>query len=289
MTRFGIGMPSDLAPYCDRGLFMAWARLAEQSHFSTLAVIDKMNYDLWDPLTALAGAATITDHIRLATVILQLPNRNAVEVAKRAAVVDQMSGGRLDLGVGLGGHVDDYDIVGASFAGRGKVMSAQIKRIREVWNGARLATNEQGQCGPAPVQALGPPIWVGGWSAAAVRRAARLGDGFVAGIGEPRRTVELAAQARNLAHELGKTGFRSVALAYAWLGDGGRTADYRAITRYYGGNSERTRWVLSGSAGSIAERLRALGESGFDEVIVLPLAPDMSFVGDIATALGLVP
>lgn len=286
MTWFGIGLPSDLPPLCDRELFLTWTRRAEECGFHTAAVIDKMDYDLWDPLTALAGAATVTERIRLATVLLQLPNRNAVEVAKRAAVVDQLSGGRLDLGVGLGGHAADYLVVGADYRGRGPRIAEQVEQLRTIWTVARKADRAVGRCGPAPVQVPGPPLWMGGWSDVAVERAAEIADGFVTGIGDPRRTAALAGRARSLAIAHGRTGFACIALAYVVIDGVGDAENYRSIVRYYGGDADREQWIVGGPAGSVAERLQAMGD-GFDGVIALPLVADVDFVPALAAALEL--
>ncbi len=101
--KLGIGLPNTLAHETDRRLMLDWARLADEAGFDLLATIDKPNFDSWDPLVTLAGVAGVTSRARLATTILQLPNRNEVLVAKQAAVVDQLSGGRLVLGVAQGG------------------------------------------------------------------------------------------------------------------------------------------------------------------------------------------
>ena len=97
-----------------------------------LSTIDKPNYDSWDPLTTLAGVAGVTSRARLATTILQLPPRNEVLVAKHAAVVDQLSGGHLVLGVAQGGREDDYEVLGAPFSGRSARFERQVSRIREM-------------------------------------------------------------------------------------------------------------------------------------------------------------
>jgi hypothetical protein len=102
--KLGIGLPNTMAHETDRKLMLDWARLADEAGFHVLGTIDKPNFDSWDPLVTLAGAAAVTERARLATAILQLPNRNEVLVAKQAAVVDQLSGGRLDLGIAQGGR-----------------------------------------------------------------------------------------------------------------------------------------------------------------------------------------
>lgn len=289
MTWFGIGLPSDLPPLCDRALFLAWTRQAEECGFRTAAVIDKMNYDLWDPLTALAAAAAVTERIRLATVVLQLPNRNAIEVAKRAAVVDQLSAGRLDLGVGLGGHRDDYDVVGAEYRGRGPRLAEHIEQIRALWSDAAQASETEGRCGPAPIQRPGPPVWIGGWSDVAVERAVALADGFVTGVGDPERTAYLAGRARELAAANGRADFACVAVVYVRFGATRvpESSGYRSIVRYYGGDGEREQWVVSGCADSVAQRLHELGRNGFDGVIALPTEPRLELVPELAGALGI--
>lgn len=105
--KLGIGLPNTLAHGTDRRLMLDWFRMADEAGFYSLSTIDKPNYDSWDPLTTLAGVSGVTERSRLATTMLQLPNRNEVLVAKQAAVIDQLSGGRLDLGVSIGGRKDD--------------------------------------------------------------------------------------------------------------------------------------------------------------------------------------
>ena len=100
--KLGIGLPNTMAHETDRRLMLDWARLADQAGFHELAVIDKPNYDSWDPLATLAAAAAVTERARLATTILQLPNRDEVLVTKQAATIDRVSNGRLDLGVAVG-------------------------------------------------------------------------------------------------------------------------------------------------------------------------------------------
>jgi alkanesulfonate monooxygenase SsuD/methylene tetrahydromethanopterin reductase-like flavin-dependent oxidoreductase (luciferase family) len=156
--KVGIGLPNTMANEVDRRLMLAWARLAEDAGFHVLGTIDKPNYDSWDPLATLAGVAAATERIRLATTILQLPPRNEVLVAKQAAVIDQLSGGRLDLGLGQGGREDDFEVLGADFRGRGERFERQVGRIREIWRKARDSDSEHGVLGPAPVQEPAPPL-----------------------------------------------------------------------------------------------------------------------------------
>jgi alkanesulfonate monooxygenase SsuD/methylene tetrahydromethanopterin reductase-like flavin-dependent oxidoreductase (luciferase family) len=82
--KLGIGLPNTMPQETDRSLMLGWARLADEAGFDVLGTIAKPNYDSWALLATLAGVAGVTDRIRLATTILQLPNRNEVMVAKQA-------------------------------------------------------------------------------------------------------------------------------------------------------------------------------------------------------------
>lgn len=212
--KLGIGLPNTLAHEIDRSLFLSWARLADEAGFHNLGTIDKPNYDSWDPLTTLAAAAGVTERARLASTIVQLPNRNEVLVAKQAAVIDQVSGGRLDLGVAVGGREDDYEIFEAHFRGKGKRFGRQIERIREIWSDARSSDHDHGVLGPPPVQEPGPPIWVGGSSPPAVQRAIELGDGFIFGTPGPKRMADMTPTIREEAAKRGKTNYPVAGLAY---------------------------------------------------------------------------
>src|SRR5262245_34444098 len=202
--RLGLGLPNTMAHETDRKLMLDWARLADDAGFDVLGTIDKPNYDSWDPLVTLAGVAGVTERIRLATTILLLPPRNEVLVAKQAAVVDQLSGGRLVLGVAQGGREDDFELFGASFRGRSEHFEEQVGRIREIWRGARGSHHEYGAVGPAPVQDPGPPIWVGALQPRAVERAARVADGFLFGTAGPAAMSQVAPGIRDAFAAQGK-------------------------------------------------------------------------------------
>jgi alkanesulfonate monooxygenase SsuD/methylene tetrahydromethanopterin reductase-like flavin-dependent oxidoreductase (luciferase family) len=169
--RVGVWMPNAMPFGLERGFFLEWVRLADEAGFDTLSTLDRPNYDMWDPLVSLAAAATATEHIRLATTTLPLPNRNEVLVAKQAAVIDRLSGGRLTLGVSLGSRPDDYEVFGATLEHRVARFRHQLARIRQVWAEARQSDREHGVLGPPPVQDPGPPIWIGALTERARQRA----------------------------------------------------------------------------------------------------------------------
>src|SRR5918992_4568312 len=116
--QIGIGLPSTI-PGVEGPRVVEWARSAERRGFSSLGTIDRIVYDNYDPLIALAGAAAVTERIRLASTILIAPYRgNGALVAKQAASLDRLSNGRLVLGVAVGGREDDYTASGADFRTR---------------------------------------------------------------------------------------------------------------------------------------------------------------------------
>ncbi len=133
----GIGLPTTI-PGVTGAQVLEWARRAEARGFSSLGTIDRIVYANYEPLIALAAAAAVTERIRLATTILIAPYRaNAALVAKQAATLDNLSGGRLVLGVAVGGREDDYEVSGVDFHTRGKRFDAMLAEWDELWRGDR--------------------------------------------------------------------------------------------------------------------------------------------------------
>ena len=147
------------------------------------------------------------DHV-LVTGILILPQRQTVLVARQAADVDLLSGGRLRLGVGIGYNPVEYHALGAGWATRGRRLDEQIPYLRQLWSGEPVSfTGEFDQIDRAavyPPPAHPIPIWLGGSSEAAFRRAARLADGFIFGYGLRDEAVHAWRRVRELLHEQGR-------------------------------------------------------------------------------------
>ena len=162
-----------------------------------------------DPLVWLAYVAAATETLLLGTGILILPQRNPAVVAKEAASLDRLSGGRLRLGIGVGWLEEEFDALGVPFAGRGKRTDAYVAAMRALWTGEQVTLDDGYQRWDKAVSLPTPtngsiPIVVGGHSEAAARRAGRLGDGFFPGKGSPQQLAHLFQVMRDAAEQAGR-------------------------------------------------------------------------------------
>ena len=138
----------------------------------------------YDPLTILAFAAAQTERVTLGTSVLVLPYHNPMRLAKQAATLDQLSGGRLALGVGVGVIDTELEAMGVPFAERGAYSDESIAIMKTLWqdddprHDGRFFQFSGMTFSPRPVRAEGIPLLIGGTSRAAIRRAARHGDGW---------------------------------------------------------------------------------------------------------------
>jgi alkanesulfonate monooxygenase SsuD/methylene tetrahydromethanopterin reductase-like flavin-dependent oxidoreductase (luciferase family) len=283
--KLGIGLPNTMAYEADRRLMLEWARLADEAGFDVLGTIDKPNYDSWDPLATLAGVAGVTERIKLATTILQLPPRNEVLVAKQSAVIDQLSGGRLILGIAQGGSKDDYDVLGAEFRRRSERFERQVNRIREIWRDARESDREHGVLGPPPVQDP-PRIWIGAVNPPAVERALRLADGFIFGTAGSQMMGQYTPGIRQGLAANGKPDATVAGLAYVAIGDDPKKAldeGTHHVLRYYGQLwTEPENLIHHGSTSKLAEEVQAYADAGIDVLILTPQIPSLDQVERIA-------
>ncbi|MEV0766759.1 TIGR03619 family F420-dependent LLM class oxidoreductase [Nocardia salmonicida] len=137
----------------------------------------------FDPFVSLSIAAEATSKLRLITYVMVAGYRSPYLGAKSASSLDVLSGGRLTLGLAAGYLKSEFEALGADFARRGKLLDEAISAMRATWAGAEHDGTEFGVPGhislPAPAQPQGPPIWIGGNSAAAQRRAVEVGDGWM--------------------------------------------------------------------------------------------------------------
>lgn len=196
MTAFGIQLPIQaqstyfVEPWetvAGRRELAAVARACDENGFDYVAVCDHvaiprdraeaMSTTWYDTVATLSWLAGITEHVRLLSHVFVPAYRHPLATAKAFSTIDALSGGRAILGVGAG-HVEaEFDALGVSFADRGRLTDEAVDQIRAAFVD-EWAAGDLGQR-PRPVQQGGPPIWIGGSSPAAVRRAAERGDGWL--------------------------------------------------------------------------------------------------------------
>jgi probable F420-dependent oxidoreductase len=136
---------------------------------------------VYDPLVTLGWIAGSTQRIGLGTSIVLVPLHNPMHLAKEIATLQELSGGRFTLGVGMGWHKDEYDFMGIPFEGRGRRADEAIRLMRSLWSGEREFEGKFWSFREAtfePRPATQPEIWVGGSSEPAIRRALELGDAW---------------------------------------------------------------------------------------------------------------
>jgi alkanesulfonate monooxygenase SsuD/methylene tetrahydromethanopterin reductase-like flavin-dependent oxidoreductase (luciferase family) len=282
----GIGLPTTIRGATPQQL-LEWARRADARGFSSLGTIDRIVYDNYEPLVALAAAAAVTERIRLATTILIAPYRaNGALLAKQAASVDRLSGGRLVLGVAVGGREDDYSASGVDFHTRGRRFDAMLEEWQRIWAGESFGA--AGAIGPRPARGR-PTLILGGSADVAFTRAARHGDGWIMGGGTPDRVKEGAAKLHDAWQAAGRDGVpRTLALAYFALGDGAREVADGYLRDYYGWLGD-VAGAIAHSAATDAETTKAyvqgFADAGCDELIMVPCDADPEQVDLLADAV----
>jgi alkanesulfonate monooxygenase SsuD/methylene tetrahydromethanopterin reductase-like flavin-dependent oxidoreductase (luciferase family) len=277
----GIGLPNAVRNV-DRAGIVDWARRAEAAGFSSLGTIDRIVYTNYESLIALAAAAAVTERIRLVTDILIAPLRaNTALLAKQAATIDSLSGGRLDLGLAVGGREDDYAVSGVDFHARGRIFDRQLEALTRLWSG-------EGGAGPAPVRGR-PGLYIGGRSERAYRRAAEYADGWTAGGGGAEAFASSRAAAVDAWREAGRDGDpRCMALLYFSLGDRAEEDARENLGHYYAFLGDYAHMIADGAAKSpaaIREEIAAYEAAGADEVIAFPASADPAQVELLAEAL----
>jgi alkanesulfonate monooxygenase SsuD/methylene tetrahydromethanopterin reductase-like flavin-dependent oxidoreductase (luciferase family) len=276
--RVGVGLPNT-TPRSSGELLVDWARRADEGPFSSLAVLDRVLYDSFEPLATLAAAAAVTERVRLATMIAIAPLRNTALLAKEAATIDRFSAGRLTLGLAVGARLDDYDAAGVEHRGRGRRFSRQLAEMREHW--------EDGRIGPAPAQGAGPELLVGGGAGPSFERMARYADGYAHGGGPPRAFARAAASANAAWRDLGRPGRpRLWGQAYFALGDEEVGNDY--LRDYYAFTGPFAEKIVAGNLTSpraIRDLVRGYEEEGCDELVLLPTVSSLEQLERLAQVL----
>jgi len=266
--RYGVAVPH-ANRFADPGALRTMARAVEDLGFDSLWVSDHVivpegsSYipeHMLEPLATLAFLAAETSHVRLGISVLIVPYRHPVFTAKFLSSLDELSGGRLVVGVGAGWLQEEFDALGVPFAERGTRTDEGLRVIRNLWE-----TETSSFDGPTvrydrmrmfPKGFRGRrgtiPIWVGGNARPSIRRAAELGDGWhpinLSASQLRAGVAEYHSQCERFGRDPGAVSLRHM--------PGGRTAP------------DGGRWPLSGDADAQASDVRAWGEVGLDELLL---------------------
>ena len=217
--------------FSDPGHYCALARAADESGWDAAAVSDHVVHPQairsaypytkdgslrWDetapwpdPWLAIAAMAAVTERLRFFTFVYVLPLRNAFQVAKTVGTAAVLSGGRVALGLGVGWMQDEFELLGQDFRRRGRRADEMIEILRKLWTGemvehhGRFYDFEPLRMLPAPSERI--PLYVGGVSEPALRRAARLGDGWVGSGHTPEQAGELLQELAKLREQAGRS------------------------------------------------------------------------------------
>jgi probable F420-dependent oxidoreductase len=235
-VRIGLGLlTGQIPPGIDRTFAQEYrdmvqlSRLAETVGFDSVWVSEHHgSSDGYLPslLPMLAGLATATERVILGTGVMLTPFHHPLRLAEDAAVVDQLSGGRLVLGLGLGWREEEFRMFGVPPSERVRRTTETVDILRKAWTGDRFShqgkvfTFDKVKITPRPFREEGPPIYLGGFVEAAVGRSGRIGDGYIRSRGDIESTREALAWAEQGAREGGKDpaelGFAMLQNAFVW-------------------------------------------------------------------------
>lgn len=230
---------------------------------------------MYEALTLLAAIAGRTSRARIGTAVLQLALRPPLLAAKALASIDRLSGGRLIVGVGVGGeYAPEWEAAGVDRRGRGRRTEDMIRTLRRLWE------DDPVDLQPKPVHV--PPIWIGGRSKAALRRAGRLGDGWMGLFTTPERYAAQLELAREAAQRAGRDPEALVPSLYVWTCIRDSPAEARAaaeslLPSFYRVPFEQLeRYVVMGTPEGCAEAFSAFAAAGVRHFAVAPVVDQVT-------------
>ena len=218
--KFGVTMPNNWGIENAKEA-LSFGPLAEELGYDSVWVMDHLfnngyirerldDKPYYHPLATLSYLAATTERVLLGTSVLVLPYHNPVELAKYTATLDQMSDGRVTLGVGVGAMTEEFAALGIPMSERGALTNECIRVMKELWTNQAPSYHSSRwnfddlRFSPKPVQQPHIPLWIGGASPGALRRAARLGDGWHPSGLTPEEYAVRRQQVRELAERAGR-------------------------------------------------------------------------------------
>ena len=291
--KIGMTLPL-MEPGVNGEVLERWSRAVDEGPYSSLCFGERMAFDNPEVI-ALAGACSAwTSRVRLVTTVIIAQLHDPVVLAKSLATIDLLSRGRLTVGLGVGGRVEDYVAAGADPKTRTHSdLARRVGIMKRVWAGEQVVDTLK-PVGPPPVQAGGPELLIGAQGTHAIRTAAPWADGisgfsFNLDMKEVERSFE---QVRSAWREAGRPAPRLTTAFWFALGDGARAQIERHLRHYFN-------WIepaaleamlpVTGFAGRDAELarvLRQLSDLGTDEVQLVSTSDDLSQVARVADLIG---
>ena len=283
-VRIGMTLPV-MEPDVDLGVLRTWSKAIDTGPFSSLCWGERVAFGNPDSTTLLGAVAAWTERVRLVTTVVVPQLHDPTMLAKALATGDVLSGGRLSVGVGIGGRAEDYASAGADTATQ--TIAGLIERVdtmRSIWAGHKLVDSVL-PVGPAPVQPGGPPLLIGSIGPRTIRSAARWADGLCGvtldlDLARQAELFDVARDAWTRAHRA--TPHLSTSFWYA-IGDSApaRTQIHRHLRHYMNwlpadlvdAMAPTTGW--SGSEDELVEVLTGFAEIGTDEVVLIPTSSDI--------------
>jgi len=291
--KIGIGIPNAVQGTSGR-LLLDWARRAEDRGFSGLATIDRVIYPSYDSLAVLAAAAGATSRIELMTNILAAPVYPPVLLAKSTASIDQLSGGRLTLGLALGARADDYAAVGQDFHTRGRDFDNALDVLHRAWRGEPVgpgvtdakAGGDALAVGPTPTTNGRVPVLIGGTSDKAIQRVVTWGAGWTAGGGTAQEARPVLERVRAAWQDAGRQGEpRLAALTYYSLGEEVGEASRASLRHYYSWLGDYAEVIAEGAVRSdisIRDTVAQFEDVGVTELYFGPTVASLEQVDRLA-------
>lgn len=281
-----------MEPDLDATLLRDWARAIDDGPFSSVAWGERIAFTNPDSLTLLGALAAWTERVRLVTTVIVPQLHDPVLLAKALATADVLSGGRLTVGLGIGGRHEDYRAVGADPATQKMAgLASAVAIMRRVWAGEKV-TESVLPVGPAPVQAGGPPLVVGTIGPKTLRAAAAWAEGL-AGTTldlDVAKQNELFDVARDAWQQAGRAKPHLATSFWFALGDREQARDQvrRHLLRYMNwipaeyveAMAPTTGWA--GSEDQLAEVLRGFAAVGTDEIHLIPTSSDLGQLRSVA-------
>jgi alkanesulfonate monooxygenase SsuD/methylene tetrahydromethanopterin reductase-like flavin-dependent oxidoreductase (luciferase family) len=292
--KIGMNLPV-MVPGLDRDLILEWSRRVDAGPYASLAAGERISFPNPEMMVTLAAAAAVTERVQLTFNVLVLPMHSAVLIAKQVATLDVISGGRVTLGVGVGGREEDYRAVGAVWDDKrlGR-LEEQVGLMRRAWAGEIVVEGALRPVEPAPVQSGGPEILAGSLFPSSIRRAARWADGlcsfsFGPSADEIGRHFELARAAWE--QERRSVPPRLVTGCWFALGGGARARMDAYLQRYLnflgpGVAETLAPSVVTTSAAALRDAVAMVEHLGGDELILAPTTSDPDEVHRVADLLG---